>query len=79
MGREELPACQTPGAIFHTTIRPAEVSVRVDLPHDVGLTEVEAEVLGGQLHDAVESVLAPLWRAHTADRVATAPSSLRHR
>jgi hypothetical protein len=56
-----MAACQTPGAIFHTTIGPREVTVRVELPCDNDLSSTEAAALDERLHRAVEAALAPVW------------------
>lgn len=50
--------CQTPGAQFHTHISGATVEIRVDLPHELGLSEDDAKLLESNLHNAVELVLA---------------------
>jgi len=51
--------CLTPGAIFHTKIKPREISVAVDLPEGVPLlSEDQAAKLADRLHDIVEAELA---------------------
>jgi len=50
--------CQTPGAIFHTSIQPNCVSVTIELPFKLQLTEEEAFVLETNLHNMTELVLA---------------------
>jgi hypothetical protein len=54
--------CQTPGAMFSTKITDQSVSVHVDLPHPLDLTEPEAGQLEANLHNAVELVLARYFR-----------------
>jgi len=49
--------CQTPGAIFHTEIKPKKVSISVDLPNDLNLDEKQAALLKTNLHNAMELVL----------------------
>jgi hypothetical protein len=51
--------CQTPGARFYTEIRPMHVSVTVELPFDLHLTEADARLLEANVHNALELVLAP--------------------
>lgn len=54
--------CQTPDAVFHIKIGDREVSVAVDLPFPLGLTEEEAAILEANVHNAFELVLAPYFR-----------------
>jgi hypothetical protein len=51
-------SCQTPGAVFRTSVTDRAVSVTVDLPASLGLSEDEAVLLEANLHNAVELVLA---------------------
>lgn len=50
--------CQTPGALFHSSIQPRSISISVDLPIALVLSEGEAELLDANLHNALELVLA---------------------
>lgn len=54
--------CQTPGAIYSSTISGDTVAMSVRLPFDVNLSEDEALRLEAELHYAMESVLAKLFR-----------------
>jgi hypothetical protein len=56
----EIP-CQTPGARYHVGITAREISVRVEVPVDLDLTDDEAAVLDATVHNAMELALAPLW------------------
>lgn len=53
--------CQTPDAVFSTRISSGGVEIKVTFPHDVELDEHQAEQLEGNLHNAVELALAPLF------------------
>ena len=53
--------CQTPDSQFHFKIGDKKVSVEVDLPMSLDLTEEEATLLEANLHNAVELVLAPYF------------------
>ena len=53
--------CQTPDSQFHFEIKDRSVSVSVDLPMSLDLTEAEATLLEANLHNAVELVLAPYF------------------
>jgi hypothetical protein len=53
--------CQTPGAIFHTKITTRQISLSVDLPEHLELSEEQAEMLEANLHNAAELVLAPYF------------------
>jgi hypothetical protein len=53
--------CQTPGATYHVGIAGREITVWVELPEGLDLTEQHAAVLDANLHNAVELALAPLW------------------
>jgi hypothetical protein len=58
--------CQTPGAQFHTVITADRVSVVIDLPAPLDLTEADARQLEADLHNATELVLARWWPAVSA-------------
>ena len=59
MNHDNTRVCLTPGALFHTEVHPASISVSVDLPMEVGgLSEQQAEILDCALHDAVEPVIS---------------------
>lgn len=51
--------CQTSGAQFHTTISQNSVTVQVELPFDLVLTEDRAVMFEANLHNALEMVLTP--------------------
>lgn len=53
--------CQTPGAVFHTTITNNSVSCQIDLNKDLDLTEKQAKTLEANIHNALELVLAPYY------------------
>lgn len=53
--------CQTSGAQFHVKVEGKAVSISVDLPMDLELTEAEAKVLETNMHNAMELVLAPYF------------------
>lgn len=55
-------ACQTPDAMFTTEVTGRHVSIRVDLPFPLDLTEAGAALVEANLHNAVELVLAPYFR-----------------
>jgi hypothetical protein len=59
--------CQTPGAVFHTTIKPKLVAVSVDTPFALPLTEAEAVLLESNLHNAFELVLSRYFTRHPED------------
>lgn len=59
----------TPGAQYHTDIAERSVTVRVDTPMPLELTEDQATVLDAQLHNAVEGVLALYWDNQAAQPV----------
>lgn len=50
--------CQTPEAQFHIEIKDKKVSVEVDLPMDLELSEKDAKLLEDNIHNAMELVLA---------------------
>lgn len=50
--------CQTPDAQFHIEIKDKKVSVEVELPMELELTEKEAKLLEYNIHNAIELVLA---------------------
>ena len=49
--------CLTSGAIFHTAIRERDVSVKVDLPFKLEISDEEASILERLLHNQIELVL----------------------
>lgn len=53
--------CQTSGAQFHVKVEGKSVSISVDLPMDLDLTESEAKILETNMHNAMELVLAPYF------------------
>jgi hypothetical protein len=60
--------CKTPDAIYHVGISPRTVSIVVDFPSEMDLTEREAIILENELHDALEMVLADRWSMMVKNR-----------
>ena len=56
-----MSECKTPDAIYHVGIKPRSVSIVVDFPSEMDLTEREAIIMENELHDALEAVLADRW------------------
>ena len=54
--------CQTPDAQFHIKVADKKVSVEVDLPKSLDLSEDDAKLLEANLHNAIELVLAPYFK-----------------
>ena len=54
--------CLTNGAIYHTRIQPTKVSVSVDIPFNLDITEKEAEILETLLHNQLELILRPYFK-----------------
>lgn len=54
--------CQTSGAVFHTSTTDAGITASVDYGRLIPLTEAESVVLEANIHNALELVLAPLFR-----------------
>ena len=54
--------CLTNGAMFHTAISEDKVSISVDLPFKLDISETEAEILTRLLHNQLEVVLRYYWR-----------------
>ena len=55
--------CLTNGAIFHTVVTDSEVSVKVDLPFKLDVTEEEAALLDRLIHNQLELVLRPYFES----------------
>ena len=49
--------CLTSGAIFHTAINEWNLSVKVDLPFKLDISDEEASILERLLHNQIEVVL----------------------
>ena len=49
--------CLTSGAIFHAAINERDISVKVDLPFKLEISEEEASILERLLHNQMEIVL----------------------
>ena len=49
--------CLTNDAVFHTAINEREVSVKVELPFKLEISEEEAEMLEKLIHNQMELVL----------------------
>lgn len=54
--------CLTPGSQFHTNIDERKVSVSIDLPFSLQLTEEEGETLDKILHNQLELVMQPYFK-----------------
>jgi hypothetical protein len=54
--------CQTPDAQFNIEINDNKVSVQVDLPMKLDITEEEAKLLESNIHNVMELVLAPYFK-----------------
>ena len=65
--------CLTSGAIFHTGIFEDNVSVKVDLPFKLEITDEEAAILETLIHNQLELVLRPYFKKATYDRASWAP------
>ena len=55
--------CLTSGAIFHTSIQEKSVSVVVELPFQLEISEKEAEILDILIHNQMEVLLRPYFLA----------------
>ena len=53
--------CQTPEANYNIEINSDKVSVEVELPMELDLTEEEAKLLESNIHNMMELVLAPYF------------------
>jgi len=49
--------CLTSGAIFHTAISERDISVKVDLPFKLEISDEESSILERLLHNQIELVL----------------------
>ena len=49
--------CLTSGAVFHTEIGEQSVSIKVDLPRKLDVSEDEARILEALMHNQLELVL----------------------
>jgi hypothetical protein len=54
--------CLTSGATFHTGISEDNVSVKVDLPFKLEITDEEAEILETLIHNQMELILRPYFQ-----------------
>jgi len=54
--------CLTSGAIFHTGIFEDNVSVKVELPFKLEITDEEAAILETLIHNQLELVLRPYFK-----------------
>jgi hypothetical protein len=61
--------CQTPGAVFHTSIKSKQVSCIIDLPKSLKLDKEQAELLDANIHNAMELVLAPYFKEPKRKRI----------
>jgi len=64
LARAELTGkpCLTPGAIYEIKIEPGVIKARIRHP-GLDLAETQAEDVEAELHDAIETILAPYWPA----------------
>lgn len=49
--------CQTPGAVYHITVKSSGIKCKIDFPDSVDLSKDEAELLEKNIHNALEVVL----------------------
>lgn len=56
--------CQTNGAQYNTEVGDNKVSITVDIPFSLNLSEEDASTLETMMHNAMELVLAPYWVKH---------------
>lgn len=61
LSEQNKTVCQTPDAQFHVKVADNKVSISVDLPIHLNLTEKEAKILETNMHNAMELVLAPYF------------------
>lgn len=50
--------CQTPGTQFHIEIKEDTISISIDLPMKLDLTEEDAKLLENNIHNAMELVIS---------------------
>lgn len=50
--------CQTCGVVYDTKIKSKEITIKLRLPKDLDITDNESKELSGNLHNALELVLA---------------------
>jgi hypothetical protein len=55
--------CQTAGVVYETLLSPWGIRMELGMPHPLDLTKDEAKLLEANLHNAVELVLAPYFKA----------------
>lgn len=60
--------CQTPGAQFHTHITGESLNVTVDFGRNLGLNEEQATLLGANVHNVLEMLLAQYYVPEPAHR-----------
>ena len=53
--------CLTSGAYFTTAVNENSVSVKVDLPFTLNVTEEEAELIERLMHNQLELILRPYF------------------
>lgn len=58
---ESKRKCLTPGAVYHTEIGYNFVSVKVDIPGELHISEEDSEAMEQEIHDAIEAILARRW------------------
>ena len=63
--------CLTSGAIFHTSIQEKSVSVVVELPFQLEISEKEAEILDILIHNQMELLLRPYFPAKEDQKEST--------
>ena len=49
--------CQISGTVFKTKINPNKINIEIDLPFDLEISEKEAKILEGNIHNVMEIVL----------------------
>ena len=59
--------CLTSGAIYHTGISEDSVSVKVNLPFKLDISDEEAEILETLIHNQMELILRPYFKTEVAN------------
>lgn len=54
--------CQTPDTQFHIDISDEKLSIEIDLPMNLDLSEDEAKLLEANIHNVLELVLAKYFK-----------------
>jgi hypothetical protein len=54
--------CETPGAVYSTTIHDGGLSIKVKLPKKISISDDAGKELEVDLHYAIEKVLRKFWK-----------------